>query len=414
MFSSVERLIAFRYLRARRKEGFISVIAGFSLVGIALGVATLIVVMSVMNGFRTELLGRILGMNGHVTVYAYEPMLHDYDAVITKAKEIEGVTAAIPIVDGQVMATSDYASSGALVRGIRPEDVATKPMLKQGLIEGSWDEFTGRESAVIGEKLAFKLGLKLGDNITIISPQGRATVMGMVPRVKAYKIAGLFKVGMFEYDSSLILLPMEAAQVYFMLGNAVSAVEVSLENIDDAYDVAGVLGKQLEAGHRVFDWQRSNGQLFGALQVERNVMFLILTMIILVAAFNIISSLIMLVNDKHRDIAILRTMGLSKGSVMRVFLLAGSTIGVLGTLAGGLLGLAFALNIESIRQFLQKLTGAKLFPDEIYFLATMPVEIRNGEVAAVIVMALVLSLLATLYPSWKAARVEPAEALRYE
>ena len=414
MFSAFEWLVAMRYLRARRAEGFISVIAGFSLLGIALGVATLIVVLSVMNGFRAELLGRILGLNGHILVQGIAAPLEDYDDLASRIAAVGGVVRASPIVEGQVMATSRQFASGALVRGMRAEDMQSHEVLADGIIGGSLTNLDPRNDVVVGRRLANRLGIGLGDPITLISPQGTSTPVGTVPRSRTYRTAAIFDVGMFEYDSTFIFMPLEAAQIYFRQRNGVTAVEVILDDPDQVNQAKRALFPLTSGRERLTDWQQVNSSYFNALQVERNVMFLILTLIILVAAFNIISSLIMLVKDKGRDIAILRTMGATRGSVMRVFFLAGASIGVVGTLSGFALGVAFADNIATLQRWLEGLTGTDLFAAEVYFLSQLPAVIDWGEVTVVVLMGLTLSLLATIYPSWRAARLDPVEALRYE
>jgi lipoprotein-releasing system permease protein len=418
MFNAFERAVAFRYLRARKGERFVSVIAVFSLVGIALGVATLIIVMSVMNGFRQELLGRILGLNGHLGVYAADGgPLRDFDPVAERIRGLPGIVSATPIVEGQVLLTSEAGgASGGLARGIRPEDLRARAIIADNIRRGSLDAFEGEDSVVIGTGLANRLRVGVGDRISLVSPQGRTTVFGTVPRVRAYRVAAIFNVGMNEYDSGFVFLPLEAAQLYFQMPDAATQVEVF------ARDPTRVRAANLEIRRglgadrpvRIVDWQDANSSFFNAVQVERNVMFLILTLIIIVAAFNIISSLIMLVKDKGRDIAILRTMGATRGAIMRIFLLCGASVGVLGTVIGFALGLVFCLNIESIRQALQALTGTELFSPEVYFLSQLPAVVDPNEVVQVVAMGLGLSLLATIYPSWRAARVDPVEALRNE
>jgi lipoprotein-releasing system permease protein len=413
-FGAFERMMALRYLRARRQEGFISVIAWFSLLGIALGVATLIIVMAVMNGFRAELLGRIVGLNGHVTVYAQQGQFTDFDAVAGRVRRVRDVLTASPLVEGQVLATAHSVASGALVRGMRAEDLRARPLIAGNLRAGSWDDFTGDDAIAVGTRLAQKFRLAVGDSLTLISPQGNVTAFGTTPRMRAYRIVAIFEVGMFEYDSNFVYLPLPAAQVFFRMGSGVTGVEVMVRDPDQLPPMRAAIAAAAGEGTRLFDWQQANSSFFAALQVERNVMFLILTLIILVAAFNIISSLIMLVKDKSRDIAILRTMGAARGAVLRIFLMAGASIGVIGTLAGMALGVAFCANIESIRQVLQSLMGWQLFPAEIYFLSRMPAKMDLAEVGYVVAMALGLSFLATIYPSWRAARLDPVEALRHE
>ncbi|MBP6818616.1 MAG: lipoprotein-releasing ABC transporter permease subunit [Ferrovibrio sp.] len=414
-FGAFEWLLALRYLRARRQEGFISVIAVFSFLGIMLGVATLIIVMSVMNGFRAELVGRILGLNGHIMIQAERSVtLDDYARVAEKVGGLVHVIQANPMIEGQVMATANGQASGVMVRGIKQSDLSRETSIAKGMRQGSLKDFTGEDAVVIGHRLARKLGVTVGDKVTLISPQITATPFGTVPRGRAYQIAGIFDVGMFEYDSGFVFMPFEAAQVYFRLGDTAHAVEVRLDNPDQARRIGNEIIQALGPGYRYYDWQQANAHFVSALQVERNVMFLILTLIIVVAAFNIISSMIMLVKDKGRDIAILRTMGAARGSILRVFVIAGASIGVIGTFIGFLLGLGFATNIEHIRQFLQSLTGWQLFPAEIYYLSRLPAKVDSNEVVYVVLMGLALSFLATLYPSWRAARLDPVEALRYE
>jgi len=415
VFGPFERMVAFRYLRARRKEGFVSVIAGFSFAGIMLGVATLIIVMSVMNGFRSELLGRILGVNGHLAVYGLAGQgIRDYRAMAQRIRALEGVTYAIPMVEGQVMATARGVNQGALVHGVESADLRARPIFADNIRFGDLANFEGPDVAVIGERLAQKMGLSVGDPITLISPKGQATVFGSVPRVRAYKVAAIFKVGMSEYDATYVFIPMAAAQVFFSMPDAVSQIDIGLTDADLTGRVAPQVNKMIGPSLSVYDWRHANSSFFNAVQVERNVMFLILTLIILVAAFNIVSGLIMLVKDKGRDIAIMRTMGASRGAVLRIFLMAGASIGVVGTAAGVLLGLVFCANIEHIRRFIESLSGADLFAAEIYFLSKLPAEVDPGEVVSVVLMALGLSLAATIYPAWRAARLDPVEALRYE
>ena len=414
-----ERMVAMRYLRARRQEGFISVIAGFSLLGIALGVATLIIVMAVMNGFRQELLGRILGVNGHLSVYGSAGAITDYDAVLARLRGVAGVDSATPMVEAQVMVTSRGTAAGGLVRGVRPGDLMARDLIAGNLVIGSLDGFgdpggQGRDVAVIGIRLAQRLGLTVGDEVTLVSPQGTTTVIGTVPRLKTYRIAGLFEVGMYEYDSTFVYVPLEAAQLFFRLPEQVNAIEIFVDDPDRVRPISRAAAGALGPGFRILDWQQSNASFFSAIQVERNVMFLILSLIILVAAFNIISSMIMLVKDKGGDIAILRTMGATRGMVLRIFFLSGASIGVIGTVAGFVLGVVFCDNIQSIQHLLERLTGTDLWNAEIRFLTQIPAVIDWGEVVMVVLMALGLSFAATVYPSWRAARLDPVEALRYE
>ena len=414
-FSAFERTVALRYLRPHRQEGFVSVIALFSLLGIMLGVATLIIVMSVMNGFRQELLDRILGLNGHMDVNAVDGgPIPDFDPVVEAIRRVPGVVTAAPVVEGQVMATANGVAGGALVRGLRRADLEARPIIAGGLVMGSFDDFGGNDAVLVGDKLARRLGLLVGGRVTLISPNGNPTVFGTVPRSKAYRVVGIFNVGMYEYDSTFIFMPLAAAQVYFRVPDAVTNLEIMIENPDQVAAARAPIFAAAGRPVRLRDWRQANATFFGALQTERNVMFLILTLIIVVAAFNIISGMIMLVKDKGRDIAILRTMGATRGMIMRIFFLSGASVGFLGTVAGLGLGLVFCANIEAIRQLLQSLTGTELFSPEIYFLAHMPAEVEPMEVGVVTLMAFGLSFLATLYPSWRAARLDPVEALRYE
>jgi len=414
IFNAFERLVAMRYLRARREEGFISVIAGFSLLGIALGVATLIVVMSVMNGFRAELMSRILGINGHVAVTALSGPIPHYDELAMKLLKVNGVVSATPIVEGQVFVTASNGGSGAIVRGMKVEDLKARKQLADHVVMGSIDALSQEDTAMIGARLAEQMGLTIGSEITLISPQTTATMMGAIPRMKTYAVGAIFDIGMYQYDSGYIFLPLDAAQLYFKVPAAATSIEIMAKSPDHIEGVLDGLDTALGPGYRLTDWQRAHAEFFNAVQVERNVMFLILTLIIIVAAFNIISGQIMLVKDKGRNIAIMRTMGASRGTILRIFLLSGASIGIIGTAAGCLLGVAFARNIESIRRFLEGFTGTNLFDQTIYFLSKLPAIVDPMEVLLIVCMSLGLTLLASLYPAWRAARLDPVEALRYE
>jgi len=413
IFSPFEFMVAFRYLRARRREGFVSVIALFSLLGIMLGVGTLIVVMSVMNGFREELFSRVLGLNGHITVMSTNGPLPNYDDIILNLKTVPGVQQVTPLVEGQGLVSGRGTPRGVLVRGLREADFAARPILSDHIVAGRIENFTGT-SIAIGRRLANQLGAGVGDDITLISPESRSTVFGSAPRYRSYTVGLIFDVGMYEYDSGYIFMPLEAAQVFYQMPVSVSGLEVFADNPHDLDGVRERLFAAANAPVRIFDWKQQNASFTNALAVERNVMFLILSLIIMVAAFNIISSLIMLVKDKGRDIAILRTMGATRGMIQRIFFLTGASIGLLGTLLGLAAGLAFAENIENIRQWLQGLTGKTIFDAEIYFLSQLPAVVDYHEVGQVVLMALFLSFAATIYPARRAAKLDPVEALRYE
>ena len=415
IFKPVERLLAFRYLRARREEGFISVIAWFSFAGITLGVATLIIVMSVMNGFRTELINRILGLNGHIGVFsATSEPLTDYNRVALKLAELPNVIAATPQVQGQVMASSARAQTGAVVRGVSWSDLAARKPLWDSLSQQAIAAFRDDKHILIGETMAFRLGLKIGDKMTLLSASGRTTAFGSIPSKRTFTIGGLFKVGMHEYDNSFIFMPLSQAQSFFHLPEAVSGIEVYSDAPLKIDLLRRAIAINLGGEYRQFDWQERNKSFLNALNVERNVMFIILTLIILVAAFNIVSSMIMLVRSKNADIAVLRSMGASSGMVMRVFLITGASIGVIGTFVGTIVGLLFCWQIDAIKRFIEGLSGAELFSAEIYYLSKLPAIIDPSEVLTVVVMAFVLSLVASLYPAWRASHIAPAEVLRYE
>jgi lipoprotein-releasing system permease protein len=417
MFSPFEILVAMRYLRARRQEGFISVISWFSLIGIALGVATLIVVMSVMNGFRQELFQRVIGLNGHMNLYAMQGPIDDYQPLLDRISKVPDVLSVAPTVEAQALITHEGSASGAYVRGMSADAIRSRPTIANHIVAGSLNNFEDSNIA-IGVRMAERLDLRIGDTLTLISPVSQSTVFGAAPRMRGYKIAAVFDVGMFEYDNNFVYMPLPAAQIFFATGSSVTALEMFVRNPQDMRkvrsDIVAAIGSTQPQPVRLVDWQQNNSSFFTALQVERNVMFLILTMIILVAAFNIISGLIMLVKDKGSDIAILRTMGATRGMIMRIFFLNGSFIGVVGTTAGLGLGLFIAKHIEGLRQIVQTLTHTDPFAADVYFLTRMPSVVDWGDVVRIVIMALALSFLATLYPSWRAAKLDPVEALRYE
>jgi len=411
-FAAFEWILSARYLRARRKDGFISVIAGFSFLGIALGVATLIVVMAVLNGFRKELLDRILGLNGHIVVQPLESPLVDWRDIAERIGRAHGIRLAVPVVDGPALASASGAA-GVLVRGIRSDDLNKLDSIARNIKHGSIEHLDGGRGVAIGRRLADQFSLRVGDSITLVAQRGAVTPMGVMPRVKPYRIAAIFEIGMSEYDTAIVLMPLADAQAFFNRNNDVTGIEVFIDNPDHINLYRKAVTEAAGRPVALIDWQRRNAPFFDALEVERNVMFLILTLIVVVAALNIVSGLIMLVKDKGSDIAILRTMGASRGSIMRVFLIAGASIGVAGALVGFVVGLLISLNIEHVRQFLSWLTSTELFPPQLYLLSELPAEIDAGETGAVVIMALTLSFVATLYPSWRAARLDPVEALRH-
>lgn len=415
-FSPFEWLIAGRFLRARRREGFISVSAALSFLGVLLGVAVLIIVMAVMNGFRQELLTKILGVNGHIVVQPVGSDMTDYEAVTERILKVPGVRLAAPLVEGQALASSSFNAGGVLVRGMREADIKNSGLVGTSVQDGTLEGFdtNPRPGVVIGRRLAEQLGLRVGDILTLVSPRGSVTPMGTTPRIKGYPVQAIFEVGMSEYDAVFVYLPLTEAQAYFNRDGNVSAIEVFVDDPDKTDQLRGPVSEA--AGRQVLlvDWRQRNTTFFSALEVERNVMFLILTLVILVAALNIISTLIMMVKEKGKAIAVLRTIGATRGAVMRIFVLVGASIGFLGTIFGVLLGLLVCHYIEEIRQFIAWLTSTELFSPELYFLSRLPAIIDWGETISVVAMALVLSLIATLYPAWRASRLDPVEALRYE
>jgi lipoprotein-releasing system permease protein len=413
-FSPFEWLIAGRYLRARRKEGFISVIAGFSFLGIMLGVATLIIVMAVMNGFRHDLFAKIMGLNGHVIVQKLGDRFDDYAEMANRISTVPGVVSAMPVVEGQVMVTSNVQALGGLVRGIRENDIKSLKLVSGNIRAGTIDGFDKQTGIAMGVRLANQLHVGLGDTVTLVSPRGAPTPFGTAPRSKPYQITSIFELGMSEYDRMMIFMPLAEAQKYFSKNGEVDVIEVIVDRPEAVDEFRAGILKAGGPTIAVSDWRQRNETFFNVLSVERNVMFIILSLIVLVAALNIISGLMMLVKDKGRDIAILRTMGATKGAVMRIFLITGASIGIVGTLAGLVLGVVFCWNIENIKNLVSWVSGTTVFDPSVYYLTKLPADIDPHETGGIVVMALVLSVIATLYPSWKASRLDPVEALRYE
>ena len=416
MFSKLEFLIALRYLRSKRKEGFISVIAGFSFVGIIIGVATLIIVMSVMNGFRYELVNRILGINSHLTIYSRSENIKNYQDIIKDLQNNSEIKYVNPIVESQVMVSANGRANGGLVKGIEIKDLKNKDLIAENMIYGSMSALKNKNAIIIGVTLSNNLNLDIGDQVKILSPESNSTIIGSIPRIKTYNIVGIFESGMHEYDSTTIFMPLLAAQKHFRFKNAASAIEIFSKDANNMINLKRLLNNKLidsYPNNYLIDWQQSNASFIEALKVERTVMFLILTLIIIVAAFNIISSLIMLVNDKKKNIACLRTMGMYKANILKIFLICGSAVGFFGTIIGVAIGILFSTNINNIKLWLESVSNTTLFNPTIYFLSQLPSKIFVSDVVIITSMSLILSFLATIYPALKASKSNPAEILRH-
>ena len=417
IFSPFERMVAFRYLRARREEGFVSVITLISLASIVVGVATLIIVMSVLNGFRADIMTQIFGLNGHLAVRAADKgsdTLSGHAAIADRLRRVTGVVRVAPVVTGQAMVSAHGISRGARVQGVSAEQLRTRRVFADNIRAGSLEGFKGRRSVIVGARFARRFNVRPGDSLRLVSPQRDPETMGTLPQVKTYRIAALFHIGMVEYDDGYVFMPLEAAQSQFGVGDGVSQLEVFVADAALADGLIEPVREAAGAPVRVVRWQDVNAALFNALDVERVITFIIVALIILVAAFNIVSGLIMLVKDKGRDIAILRTMGATRGMVMRIFLLSGGSIGFVGTILGFALGILIAANVETIGEWLKALPYYPQIAGEMEFFANLPSRVDAMDVIGVVAMAFGLSFLATLYPAWRAARLEPVEALRYE
>ncbi|MBB5714735.1 lipoprotein-releasing ABC transporter permease subunit [Sphingomonas aerophila] len=415
LLSRFERTIARRYLLPGRGERFIVLVAGFSLGAVMLGVAALVIVMSVMNGFRAELFDKIVGLNGHAVIQGVGGRLPDWRDAVRQARATPGVTSAVPLIEQPLFTTYNGRSEGILIRGMRVEDIRDNPSLRGKVLLGTLSSITpGSNRVAIGSRLAEALGAELGSEITIINPQGQSTPFGTVPRYVSYTVGAIFEIGVYDYDKAYVIMPIEDAQTLLLLGDTVGMIEVNTANPDRVQDILAPLRDKLPPGAAIADWRTMNAQLFDALAVERVAMFTVLCIIILVAAFNIASSLIMLVRAKTRDIAIMRTMGATRGAMMRIFMTVGFTVGVLGTVAGLLLGFVFLFYRQAVVNFVQLVTGQNLWDPSIRYLTELPSKADPVEITVIVIMALLFSFLATIYPAWKAASTDPVQVLRYE
>lgn len=416
MFSKLEFLIAWRYLRSKRKEGFISLTAIFSFIGIMIGVATLIIVMAVMNGFRFELVNRIIGINSHLSIYSKEGPIKDYENLVKQISNIAQVQSSNPLIEKHVMLSNKYGNKGGLVKGIKLEDLKNKKLIRENIVTGNINTINNKNSVIIGVNLAQSMNLNIGDKFKIISAETNETIIGTIPRIKTYIVGAIFDSGMFEYDSTTIFMNFSMAQIHFRQKEQASAIEVFVKDINELDLVKTQLFRVMLSDKSLYlnDWQQANASFLEALKVERTAMFLILTLIILVAAFNVISSMIMLVNDKKKNIALLRTLGMNKSAILRIFLICGSSIGFLGSFLGLIIGVSFASNINEIKLLLESMTNVSLFNPAVYFLSNLPAKLFISDVVTIITMSLMISFLATIYPAYKASKSNPADILRYE
>lgn len=443
-FSSLEFTIASRYLKSKYREGFISVTAIFSLLGISIGVATLIIVMSVMNGFRYELVGRILGINSHLSLRSADGKIYNYQQQLQNLAKVDSqITYANPVIEGQAMISSfsriidsgtflnqnilkgvasqkveirkvESQSAGALIRGIKYADLANKKLIANNITSGKLSSIENEDQIIIGSIIAEQMQLQVGDRLKIIAPTSNQTIFGNMPKIKTYKIGAVFNSGMYEYDSGTIFINFNIAQAQFNYQNSVSAIEIFTKDPENLSQVKNSINNHfVKENFYLVDWQESNASFIDALKVESTVMFLILTLIILVAAFNIISTMIMLVNDKKKNIALLRAMGFSSNSILRIFIICGCLIGAIGTSTGTIIGFSFASNINSIKLWLESITNSQIFNPAIYFLSTLPSKIFMSDLVIIISMSLAISFFATIYPARKASKTNPANILRY-
>lgn len=406
--------IALRYIWNGRREAFVKVITAFSFLGICLGVATLIIVMSVMNGFRHELLDKTLKFNSHLTVFIPEKDPTTYDFVRDVIRQIPEVTSADKMINRQAMLTIKGNARGVSARALQYDDLKNKEVIAHNIVAGTLESIQNPNDILIGIRLAEKFNLQVGDKLNLISPEGNVSPFGVVPRMKTFIIGGIFEAGMFQYDMNVVYLSYATATEFYKMKRDADEIEIYLKDPFLADYVIMKIQEKIPTPLRFIGWNKAHSSFFQAIKIERNVMFLILSLIVIIAAFNVISGLIMIVKDKTQDIAILRTMGASRRSILGLFLIVGSSVGVIGSILGTGLGLLFCHYIENIRQFLEKITGQTIFDAEIYYLSQLPVIINPDEVIGIVSMAMIVSFLATLYPAWKAANLEPVKALRYD